>query len=190
MAPSFEPRLNQTANEATGSKWTERYAKLRVQTRATSSRWRSRRRERNQNRRCRPTCGRLSQPPQGRGPLGRTSRPSREEIGSTGSPPPSRQGHARVGSTMLARCSQPGSDAFAVLIVRDFTAKASALPKRSSNKSPNSARYEELDRKSTTFRQSSPPLRRWRRLPAVALAKVGYIAVPPRLRLAGHFSRA
>jgi len=154
MVPPFEPRLNQTANEATGSKWTERCAKLRVQTRATSSRWRSRRRQRKRswNRGCRPICRRPSPPPQRRGPHGRTSRPSREEIGSTGSAPPSSQEHARVGSTMLARCSQPGSGAFAVLIVRDSTAKASALPKRSPNKSPKAARYEDLDRKSATFR--------------------------------------
>jgi hypothetical protein len=44
-------------------------------------------------------------------------------------------------------------------------------------------------RKSTAFRQPSPPLRRWRRLPTVASAKVGHIAVPSPLRLAGHFSR-
>ncbi len=41
--------------------------------------------------------------------------------------------------------------------------------------------------KSTVFRQPSPPVRRWRRLPTVALAEVGYIVVPARLRLAGHF---
>jgi hypothetical protein len=165
MASPFEPRLNLTANEAIGSKWNESCAKLRVQTRVTSSRWRSRRRQRkkNRNRGCRPICGRPSPPPQRRGPHGRTSRPSREEIGSTGSPPPNSQRLARVEFTMLARCSQPGSDAFAVLIVRDSTAKASALPKRSPNKSPNAARYEDLDRKSTAFRhfarvvQREPP---------------------------------
>jgi hypothetical protein len=41
------------------------------------------------------------------------------------------------------------------LTVRDSTAKASALPKRSPNKSPNAARYKNLDRKSTTSRHFS-----------------------------------
>ncbi len=49
---------------------------------------------------------------------------------STGSPPPSGQRLARVGSTMPARCSLPGSDAFAASIGLGSIVKASALPKR------------------------------------------------------------
>src|SRR5947207_1352063 len=130
MASSFEPRSSQTAKEATGSELTERYTKLLAQTQATSSRWRSRRRERNRNPGCRQICGRLSRPPRKRGRCGRTSRPSRAEIGSTGSPPPSGQRLARVGSTMPARCSPPGSDAFAASIGRGSIVKALALLKR------------------------------------------------------------
>ena len=59
-----------------------------------------------------------------RGRCGRTSRPMRAGIGSTGSPPPSRQRRARVGSKMPARCSLPGSDAFAASIGLGSTAKA------------------------------------------------------------------
>jgi Domain of unknown function (DUF1905) len=80
--------------------------------------------------RCRQICGRLSRPPRKRGRCGRTSRPSRAEIGSTGSPPPSGQRLARVGSTMPARCSLPGSDAFAASIGLGSIVKASALLKR------------------------------------------------------------
>src|SRR5260370_15076333 len=69
-------------------------------------------------------------PPRKRGRCGRTSRPSRAEIGSTGSPPPSGQRLARVGSTMPARCSLPGSDGFAVSIGLGSIVKASALLKR------------------------------------------------------------
>ena len=58
-----------------------RCAKLRAQTQATSSRWRSRRREKNRNPGCRRVYGRLSRPPRrGRGRCGRTSRQSRAEI--------------------------------------------------------------------------------------------------------------
>ena len=39
--------------------------------------------------------------------LCRTLRPSRAEIGSTGSPPPSRKRRAHAGSTTPARCSPP-----------------------------------------------------------------------------------
>src|SRR5438552_12479713 len=65
-----------------------------------------------------------------RGRCGRTSRPSRAEIGSIGSPPPSGQRLAHVGSTMPARYSLPGSDAFAASIALGFIVKASALLKR------------------------------------------------------------
>ena len=47
---------------------------------------------------------------------GRTSRPMRAEIGSTGSPPPNKKRRARAGSKMPARCLLPGSDAFAASI--------------------------------------------------------------------------
>ena len=82
-------------------------------------------RQRNRNRKCRQICGRLSPPPpRKRARCGRTSRPTRAGIGSTGSPPPSRQRRARAGSKMPARCSLPGSDAFAASIGLGSTAKA------------------------------------------------------------------
>ena len=59
-----------------------------------------------------------------------TSRPLRAEIGSIGSAPPSDQRLARVGSTMPARCSLAGSDAFAASIGLGSIVKASALLKR------------------------------------------------------------
>ena len=61
---------------------------------------------------------------------GRTSRPTRAEIGSTGSSPPNSQRLARAGSKMPARCSRPGSDAFAASIGLGSTAKVLALLKR------------------------------------------------------------
>ncbi len=42
-------------------------------------------------------------------------------------------------------------------------------------------------RKSTAFRQPLPPVRRWRRLPAAASAKVGFAVGLAPLRLPGHF---
>jgi hypothetical protein len=68
--------------------------------------------------------------PRRRGRCGRASRPSRAEIGSTGSSPPSGRRLARAGSTMPARCSVPGSDAFADSIGLGSIVKASALLKR------------------------------------------------------------
>ena len=62
--------------------------------------------------------------PRKRARCGRTSRPSRAGIGSTGSPPPSSQRRARAGSKMPARCSLPGSDAFAASIGLGSTVKA------------------------------------------------------------------
>src|SRR6059058_66104 len=53
-----------------------------------------------------------------------TSRSLRAEIGSTGSCPPSSQRLARVGSKMPARCSLPGSDAFAASISRGSIVRA------------------------------------------------------------------
>src|ERR1017187_7559340 len=129
MAFPFRRRSSQTAKKVTGSKWTGRCKKLREHTPATLSRWRLLLRERNRNLRCRPICERHLRPRHRREPCGRTSRPWRAEIGFTGSPPPSGQRHARVGSTTPARCSLPGSAAFAVSISLDSIAKASALLK-------------------------------------------------------------
>ena len=130
MASPFEPHSSQTAKEATGSEWAGRCARLRAHTQATSSSWRSRRRERNWNPRYRQICGRLLRPPRRHEHCGRTSRPSRAEIGYTGSPRPSVQKLARVGSTMPARCSLPGSDAFAASIGLGSIVKISVLLKR------------------------------------------------------------
>ena len=65
-----------------------------------------------------------------RGRCGRTSRPSRAEIGFTGSSPPSGQRLARVGSRTPATCSPKGSDARAASIGLGCMARASALLKR------------------------------------------------------------
>ena len=97
----------------------------RAQTQATLSLSRSRRRQKNRNPRCRQICERLSRPPpRRRGRYGRTSRATRAGIGSTGSPPPSKKRPARAGSKMPARCSRPGSDAFAASTGRGSTVKA------------------------------------------------------------------
>ena len=50
--------------------------------------------------------------------------PNAPETGSTGSPPPSKQRRARAGSKMPARCSRPGSDAFAASTALGSTVKA------------------------------------------------------------------
>jgi hypothetical protein len=85
MASPFKRRSSQTAKRATGSRWTGSCAKLRAPRRATLSPSRSRPRQRNRNPKCRQTCERPSRPPpQKRGRYGRTLRPSRAEIGSTG----------------------------------------------------------------------------------------------------------
>jgi hypothetical protein len=86
--------------------------------------------ERNRSRECLQICGELLRPRRRRGRCGPTSRPLRAEIGSIGSPPPSGRRLARVGSTMPARCSLPGNDAFAASIGLAFIVKASALPRR------------------------------------------------------------
>jgi hypothetical protein len=71
-----------------------------------------------------PICARLSRPTRKRARYGRTSRPMRAEIGSTGSPPPSNQRRARAGSKIPARCLLPGSDASAASTGPGSTAKA------------------------------------------------------------------
>ena len=77
------------------------------------------------NPRCRQTCAMLSLPPlRRRETCGRTSRPMRAAIGSTGSPRPSNQRRARAGSKMPARCSRPGNDAFAASTAPGSTVKA------------------------------------------------------------------
>ena len=126
MAFPFRPRSSQTAKKVTGSRWTGRYKKLQEHTPATLSRRRSLPRERNRSPRCRQICERHLRPRRRREHCGRTLRPWRAEIGFTGSPPPSGQRPARVGSATPARCSLPGSDAFAASIALDSMAKASA----------------------------------------------------------------
>ena len=66
----------------------------------------------------------LAAAPPRRGRCGRTSRPSRAEIGFTGSSPPSKQRRARVGSELPATCSPKESDARAASIGLGSTAKA------------------------------------------------------------------
>lgn len=83
-----------------------------------------RRHQRNRNPLSRQISTKLSRPPlRRRENCGRTSHRTRAEIGSTGSPPPSNQRRARAGSRMPARCSRPGSDAFAASTAPGSTAK-------------------------------------------------------------------
>jgi hypothetical protein len=63
-------------------------------------------------------------PPPKRGRCGPTSRPRRAEIGSSGSSPPGSRRLARVGSTTPARCSRPGSAAFAASIAQGSIVRA------------------------------------------------------------------
>jgi Domain of unknown function (DUF1905) len=72
-----------------------------------------------------PDLRKHSPPPRRkRARYGRTSRPTRAEIGSTGSPPPNRKRRARAESKMPARCSRPGSDGCAASTGPGSTAKA------------------------------------------------------------------
>ena len=70
----------------------------------------------------------LAAAPPGRGRCGRTSRPSRAEIGFTGSSPPSKQRRARVGSELPATCSPKESDVRAASIGLGCMPRASAAP--------------------------------------------------------------
>ena len=72
----------------------------------------------------------LSPPLRKRGRCGRTSRPWRAEIGSTGLPPASGRRLAGFESRRPARCSWPGSAGLAASIGLGSTVKASALPKQ------------------------------------------------------------
>jgi mRNA-degrading endonuclease RelE of RelBE toxin-antitoxin system len=72
-------------------------------------------------------CGKLSLLPRRHGRCGLTSRPLRAETGSTGLPPPSGQRPVRAGSTMPAKCSLRGSEAFAASTGLGSIVEASAL---------------------------------------------------------------
>ena len=125
MASLFKPRSRPTAKKATGSKSTGSCARLRAHKQATLSPSRLRRRQRTQNPPSRQICARRSRPPpRRRERCGRTSRATRAEIGSTGSPPRSSQKRARAGSKMPARCSLPGSGACAASIAPGSTVRA------------------------------------------------------------------
>jgi Domain of unknown function (DUF1905) len=80
-------------------------------------------RQKNRNLRCRQICTKLPLPRR-RENCGRTSRPSRAEIGSNGPPQPNNQRLAPAGSRMPARCSRAGSDAFAASTGLGCTVKA------------------------------------------------------------------
>ncbi len=70
----------------------------------------------------------LAAAPPGRGRCGRTSRPSRGEIGFTGSSPPGKPRRVRVGSARPATCSPKASDARAASIARGCMPRASVAP--------------------------------------------------------------